>query len=456
MVRAVAPESQRVPPHDTASEQALLGCLFFYPDAVAESVAVLSPNDFYSPAHARVFKAICQMQRDGDPVDQVTTSARLDGDDKMLVLDLATQAGTSRHVKSYIASIKGKSTLRSMIRECSRLTIESYEALDAESITGDALKTMMRLQDSGLRDSASIHGIVDSRIDHMSEARLYFTTPCDSPHIKPGNLVVLGGRPGTGKSALALWWADEWSRSMRVAFFSYEMDEEELADRLICNRTKLPIEELDEGLSEAAINSLRTKMDELRTRNLSVKVAAGLRESQLEAALRRFRAGGGNVAVVDYIQIACDDTGNPTNDTARFSKMLKRTALDTGLVIVALSQFKRPKEDEKPRYPSLSDFKQSGALEQDANLACLMFRYPDRDTQEGQEARDELLRKGISIDRENNDTLLRLHWAKARQGRQKVEHVYFEGAAMSFKPVVKPIPYEEWEARQCRIAQNEQ
>ena len=418
----------RQPPHDLDAEAAVLGAMLMGHVDVALSLA---PTDFYYPPHARVFDAIVSLHAEGEPVDQVTAASRLPREDRALVLDLASNylpSGLEAHVRM----VKALSRRRATIAECRRIESIAYE----EDAVDDAMQAFMRLTDSGDKQSESIVDLAQNRLDTMRDRRPYFTPPGGGPHFKAGNFIVVGGRPGTGKSALALWWALEWSKVMRVALYSYEMDGEEVADRIISNKTGTPIEVLDEGFSDSEIETYRRHMGDLKRHKLSVKVAAGLSTAQLYSSLRTFRAGGGQVAIIDYIQLAMEHTKQgDTADLTRLSNGLRRLALDTGLVIIALSQFNRGMEGRtgKDAYPRLSDFRQSGSLEQDATAALLLYRYPDGD--EGRDARGQLREKGWQFDPNDERTLLRCEWAKVRQGKPHVRMLMFDGSAMRFEEV---------------------
>lgn len=424
----------RPPPHDPDAESAVLGAILH---GAADAALSLCPEDFYIPANARVYEAAIRLHAEGSPVDQVTVASLLDDtDDKLHVLDLAGGYIPSG-VKHHVGMVKDLSRRRAAIRECVRLTALAYED-SSEEVTADALQSFMRLQDTGAKSSTTIGEIVESRLSSLTDKRPFFTLYPSAPHVKAGNFIVLGGRPGTGKSALALAWAYDLSRAMRVAFFSYEMDGDELADRLISARTGYSIEQLDVGCSTFEVGLMRDKLAEVAAHKLSVKVAAGLSVPQLLSSLRTFRASGGNVAFIDYIQLAIEHTKHgDTHDVTVLSNALRRLALDTGLTIVALSQFSRGMEGRsgKDAYPKMSDFRQSGALEQDATHAGLLYAYPDGD--EGREARQEARDAGWCIDVHDPRRLIRLEWAKVRQGALRLHLFWFDGSRMTFEPIDK-------------------
>lgn len=427
------------PPHDPQAEAAVLGAVLH---GAADAALSLCPEDFYVPAYSRVFGAAMRLHQEGKPVDQVTVASLLDGDDKFCVLDVAGGYVPSS-ITHHVAMVKDLSRRRAAIRECVRITAAAYES-DSEEVTADALQCFMRLQDTGTKGSVSIADIVESRLSSLTDSRPFFTFYKGAPHVKAGNFIVIGGRPATGKSALALAWAYELSRAMRVAFFSYEMDADELADRLISAKTSYSIESLDIGCSPFEVGLMCEKMTDIAKHKLSVKVSAGLSVPQLLSSLRTFRAGGGQVAFIDYIQLAIEHTKHgDTHDVTVLSNALRRLALDTGLTIVALSQFNRGMEGRsgKDAYPKMSDFRQSGALEQDATHAALLYAYPHEfagevATGECREAREKLREQGWEIvDVHDPRRLVRLDWAKVRQGSQRLSLFWFDGSKMQFEEV---------------------
>lgn len=420
--------TDKAPPHDVDAEASVLAALMM---GRSEAALSLCSDDFYYPPHAHIFDAITQLYADGQPVDQVTVASRLPADERAHVLDVA-DGYVPGDVSAHVDIVRELSRRRATIRECRRIEALAYD----DDAIPDAMQAFMRLSDIGTRQSVSIADVVGKRISTLHDKRPYFTPPDGGPHIKAGNFVVVGGRPGTGKSALALWWALTWSRAMRVAIYSYEMDEEELADRVLCHKTGTPIEALDESFTDFEIGVFRDHVGDLIKNHLNVKVAAGLRVGQLLSSLRTFRAGGGQVAIIDYLQLAMEHTKQgETADLTRLSNALRRLALDTGLTIIALSQFNRSMEGRtgKDAYPRLSDFRTSGSLEQDATAALLLYRYPDGD--DGIDAREALRKKGWLFDTHDPRTLLRCEWAKVRQGKTSVHLLFFDGSAMRFETI---------------------
>jgi len=425
---------QQAPPHDTNVEAAVLGAMLM---GHADECVGLCAEDFYNPAHAHIFGVISDLHNEGQPTDQVTVASKLPRQVRQLVLELADNY-LPVGLESHVEMLRDYSRRRATIRECRRIEALAHE----EDAIPEAMQAFMRLADSGARQSVSIADVVNARLDVLSERRPYFLPPDGGPHIKAGNFVVIGGRPGTGKSALALWWALEWSRTMRVAIYSYEMDEEEIADRLISYKTGTPIETLDDGYSRFEVDVFRDHMRELAGHRLSIKVAAGLSTAQLYSSLRTFRAAGGQVAIIDYLQLAMEHTkAGETADLTRLSNGLRRLALSTGLTIIALSQLNREMEGRtgKEAYPRLSDLRSSGSLEQDATAVMLMYRYPDAATDQGNEARDDLRRQGWLFDRHDSRALIRIHWAKVRQGATRTSLVMFDGGSMRFDPIDRAL-----------------
>jgi replicative DNA helicase len=262
-----------------------------------------------------------------------------------------------------------------------------------------------------------------------------------------GDLVVIGARPGAGKTAFALWLADLWSDENRVAFFSYEMSAEQMADRVMSHHGGVSIEDIQEGLTPAVADIIRDVVAErVADKKLSVKVAAGLPSAGLIASLRRFAAGGGRVAVIDYLQLACDRSKHGlTYDVTRFTGELKRCALDTNLTIVALSQLNRSSVDHTEiRPPQLHHLRESGSVEQDADVVLLMLALPSlrRFPTAGEWANRNLVGYDLSLssldvgeDADDDKRLVFVEAAKVRQGKQRSAPFVFDGRCMRFTPV---------------------
>lgn len=405
-VSPVAPRVERVPPHSEDAERGVLGAVLLDADKVMDLCIErqLVPESFYVPAYRAIFEAMQEMSRDGRPIDLLTISERLRGSG---VLDrlggpaalnrIVDATPTSAHAEYYITIVRDKALLRSVIhaaRDAERICYEP-EA-DAQSVLGQAEQSFFDI-------TAHQHGQMRAWPDLVHEIVALF----DNEHrgfqgvptgyrnlddtmkgMKPGNMIVLAARPSMGKTSLAmnivenaaLGKGDPTNRPRPVAVFSLEMSCVDLVKRMVCCRAEVSAHRIDDGfISEVNHRKLIQAADVLVRAPIYLDDSAGLEITELRARARRMRAKHNvELIVVDYLQLLrapeFSRHGRQVEITM-VSAGLKAMAKELGVPVLVLSQLSRaPESRGTTEKPKLSDLRDSGSIEQDADMVLLLRR----------------------------------------------------------------------------------
>jgi replicative DNA helicase len=389
-------------PHDLEAEASVLGAILLDQSAAVEVMDFLRPEDFYRENNGTVFRAALQLLRAGEPIDNVTLAselerlgvlARMGGRAHLALLqELVPTAANAEH---YARIVKRHSLRRRLIAACADgyrlgfdMSLEAEEALDRagqqvlavgddsavrardmEELLVDALDRLLQRRDSGRRLTGLGSGLHD--LDRLTGGW------------QPGDLVVIAGRPSTGKTALALQAAvTAAQQQVPVAVFSLEMRAELLLDRLLCNLAEIDTHRFrDAVLGEAEESRLSRAMGVLGSLKIVIDDRASLDELSLVAQARRLRQlEHVGLFVVDYLQLVRapgrggDD--NRVQEVSAVTRTLKRLARDLGVPVIALSQLSRAPELRADKRPQLSDLRESGEIEQTADVV-IMLRRPD-------------------------------------------------------------------------------
>ncbi|HEO71944.1 MAG TPA: hypothetical protein ENN80_11830 [Candidatus Hydrogenedentes bacterium] len=399
----------------------------------------LTASDFYRTAHSHVFDAIEALRSAGEPVDAVSVAATLqtrgtlaDVGGRVTLLDLADAAPVSSHAHKYAEIVRDKSRLRGVIQATTAAEAAAYEGHDADEVIAGHTAAMLTLSRTGSRPCIRASAAVARRLEDYARPSSAARLPGTGTRLHFGDVCVIGGRSGVGKTALALQAVDVWRDTRRVLFMSFEMSIAELADRLIARATGRGVEIAHAGLTDHERDGYRRESARLlEDERLELVEAAGMSEAQTIASIRAFAAAGGRIAVLDYIQIAYEVRTNENADLARFMRSIQQVAKQSGVLILALSQFSRAPEDGQPR---LHHLRGSGALEQEAATVGLMWA-PEPD--DAEKRKQELRRRGYMLDVRDPRPLIRLDWRKVRHGRTAMDYFLLDGAAMRLEPISK-------------------
>jgi len=399
--RPVQRSTQRVPPHNLDAEASLLGAMLLSRDAVASALerGVL-PEEFYKPAHRHIYDAIRGLNTGGEPVDAVTVAEELrragtleiiGGLDALLTLQNATPAITS--ADRYAKIVRDTARLRRLIGAASDIAeIAFNEPDDVDKAIDDAESKIFDIGESQVGDNAvRVNVLIDETYanleNRVNNQELITGVPTGIPDLdrvllglQPGTLNIIGARPAMGKSAFALGIAVHAAQTVNkpVLFFSLEMGKVELAQRILSSEARVDSTLLRQG---RPANNDWTKINHAVGRlniPLIIDDSSGTSVGQIRAKARRTISREGSLAliVIDYLQLMGGD-GRPENrqlEVSEISRKLKLLAREFDVPVLALSQLSRQLESRTDKHPTLSDLRESGALEQDADVVMFLYR----------------------------------------------------------------------------------
>ena len=389
-------------------ERAVLSSILFNPEELEDVLGVLKPKDFYLPAHKKIFEVMVKLHNDDMPIDEEFIRKRVDSkdvDDSILLEILSANPITN--TLAYVREIKDgsvKRELASLATTIKKVAIEeevsANEALD--TIQGELYKISTDSATSELKDMATVTGDTLSYIEKMKkmgnkhligETTGFEALDKRTTGFNAGDLVIIAARPAMGKTALVLNMAlKNVEQGKGVIFFSLEMPAEQLMLRMLSAKTSIPLQNLRKGdMDDQQWSNLSGAFDDLNTKKLFVDDGGSVNINQLRARVRKLAQNESNnikLVIIDYLQLM-QGTGNKDRhqEVSDISRGLKMLAREMKIPIIALSQLNRGLESRPDKRPMLSDLRESGAIEQDADI--IMFVYRDDVYKEREEARKE-------------------------------------------------------------------
>lgn len=396
-------------PHDVAAEKALLGCLLIDNSSFDEISDVnLDPQDFYHPQYSIIFQAVKDLHLEAMPFDIVTVASKLNDHGKLekiggqnALVTICDEIGSAANVEYYAQLIKQKSVLREVVRTATRVmqtgtnfngNIEDFlsevEASFFKLTSTTKNNKMIPLKQALWENLKELEKPARAKGEIMGVSTGFQSIDRSLLGLQPGQLVLIAARPGMGKTALALNWAVAAAKqtNMAVAVFSYEMMYAELSMRLLASEAcvdgrKLKTKEFNE-LDLRAISNAVQKLSNLK---LYINDSGSTNLIDIRSFCRKLKAEQGlAMIVVDYLQIMPMHIKkqNREQEIAELSRGFKMLANELGVPVVALSQLNRTAASRTDRRPQLQDLRESGSLEQDANIVCLIHRedYYDPNT----------------------------------------------------------------------------
>ena len=396
----------RLPPQSIEAEQSVLGAILIDRDAVVEVAEFLRAQDFYRQAHARIFAGILDLFERREPIDIVTVAEVLERDGELegvggraYLASLTSSTPTAVHAVQYARIVERKSVLRNLIAAAGKIAgigyedpAEIQEAIDrAESELFNVSSRRITAGFAPLKDL--LHAAYD-RLDYLHAhrgeilgVRSGFT---DLDQLTTGfqksDLIILAARPSVGKTSLALNIAEYAAvRDKRsVGIFSLEMSKEQLVQRLLSSVANIDADRLRTGfLEEMDFTRLAPAMNALSEAQLYIDDTPNISTMELRTKARRLQAEAGlDLVVVDYLQLmqASSSTkdANRVQEVSEISRGLKGLARELNVPVIALSQLSRQPEMRNEKEPRLSDLRESGAIEQDADLVLFLWREAER------------------------------------------------------------------------------
>ena len=392
---------KRVLPHSVEAEQSVIGSMLMDRDAIIAASEIVVADDFYQRQYGIMFDTMVELFNEGKPVDLVTLQDRLKEKDVPpevcsldFVRDILATVPTSANVRSYATIVHEKAVLRRLIRINEEIANNCYSGKDSlEVILADTEKQIFNLLESRASgDFVPIRQVALNVLDKIEQATRSKSTVTGLPTgfidldyrmsgLQPSDLIIIAARPAMGKTALALNLAMRAaiSEGAPVGIFSLEMSEHQLVQRMISLWGKIPQEQLSTGrLSKAEGARFFETADLLRTAPLFINETPAISTLELRSQARRLKAEHGlGLIVVDYLQLMRSSrrTDSRELEISDISRSLKAIAKELDVPVVALSQLNRKLEERTDKRPLLSDLRESGAIEQDADV--IMFIYRD-------------------------------------------------------------------------------
>jgi len=392
--------AQRLPPQNLEAETSVLGAVLLENEALNRVLEILQEDDFYRNAHRRIFSAILHLYEHSEPVDLITlsevlkTRGELDDVGGVEYLNsLVNAVPTAANISYYAKIIKEKAILRKLINRATEIVSQSYSnSGDVDEFIDQAERTIFEISEDRVRPSFyPIKDLIKSSfktIERLYEKRQLITgVPTGfqrldelTSGLQPSDLIIIAGRPSMGKTALALNIAQNASvqAAIPAAIFSLEMSKEQLALRMLCSEAKVDAHRLRGGfLSEADWPKLTRAAGSLSEAPLFIDDTPGLSALEMRAKTRRLKIEHNlGLVIVDYLQLmrgraSADSREQEISD---ISRSLKALAKELSIPVIALSQLNRRVEERGDKRPQLSDLRESGAIEQDADVILFLYR----------------------------------------------------------------------------------
>lgn len=398
----------RLPPQNIEAEQSVLGGIMLENDALNRVIEFVESEDFYRESHRKIFRAMLALSEKGEPIDLVTLTDLLKGQNELEEVGGSTYLSllvdsipTAANSATYAKIIREKSILRRLIHGATEIVTRGYESnadvdhfLDqSEKIIFDVAQKRIRQSFYPMKDIV-MHSY--KMIEKMSERQEMVTGVATgfleldriTAGLQPSDLIIVAGRPSMGKTAFALCLASHAAIKKKVpsAIFSLEMSKEQLAHRMLCMEARIDSSKLRGGfLTQSDWARLTDAAGVLSEAPIFVDDSPAMNILEMRAKARRMKKEYGlGLVVVDYLQLmrGLVQADNREREISEISRSLKALAKELNIPIVALSQLNRMVENRRPPKPILADLRESGAIEQDADVILFLFREEvyDRDT----------------------------------------------------------------------------
>ena len=392
----------RVPPQAIDSEKFLLGAFLQDNEAVAVYLSRIRAIDFYVEKHALIFEAMVELERESNPVDALTVISKLTGNGKLhavgdqaYLLELVEAVASAANIEYHINIVKEKSMLRRLISSCSEVVTNAFEGTaKAMDVLDRAEQSVFDIAEENVQGTTRHVGdVINDTMDLIAEysnegvngVQTGFT---DLDNLTSGlqktDFIVMAGRPGMGKTAFALSLLANATidYGRKAIFFSLEMGAVQLVQRVLCSRASISMLRLRQNkLSAAEMSKIPIAAGPVQEAPMYIDDQPGLSMPQMRSKCRSLnrQVGGLEMIIIDYLQLMEGESkdGNRNQEVSKISRGLKMLAKELQLPVIALSQLNRKTEDrpgEEKGIPQLSDLRDSGAIEQDADMVWFVHR----------------------------------------------------------------------------------
>lgn len=402
---------KRVMPHSIEAEQSVVGAMLMDKDAILTAAEIVSGQDFYQTAYGVIFDSMVELFNEGKPVDLVTLQERLKEKDVPpeiasleFVRDLVSAVPTSANVKYYAQIVADKSMLRKLIKLNDEISNTCYAGKESlETILETTEKSMFQLlQQRNTGEYVPIRQVVLNALDKIEKASKSKGTVTGIPTgfidldyklsgLQPSDLILVAARPSMGKTAFVLNIAQyvAFKKDRATAIFSLEMSKEQLVNRLFSLESQVDAQALRTGnMKDSDWEKLIEGAGIIGKSKLIIDDTPGISVSELRSKCRKYKLEHGlDLIIIDYLQLMTGSVGKRSEsrqqEISEISRSLKGLARELNVPVIALSQLSRAVESRPDKRPMLSDLRESGAIEQDADVVMFIYRdeYYNKDSE---------------------------------------------------------------------------
>jgi replicative DNA helicase len=392
---------ERLPPQSLDAEQAVLGALLVSGDGVSRIVDIVEPEFFYRKAHQVIYAAMLDLFDKNEPIDIVTVSQYLKDEGKLdnvggrqYITDLSLSVATTANLEYYAKVVQEKALLRLLIKAGTEIVSSCYEETEADVALDKAEHMIFSLaQRRNMQQLMHIKHIVESSFQKIEEryenrdtlsgvSSGFYDLDAMTSGFQASDLVIIAARPSMGKTAFVLNIAQHVAveQNLPVAVFSLEMSKEQLVQRMLCAEAKIDANRLRTGLMHTNDwTHLAVAMGRLGEAPIYIDDSAMINALEIRAKCRRLKSemkGQLGLVVIDYIQLMQGRkvTDNRVQEVSEISRSLKQLAREINVPVLALSQLSRAVETRQNKRPMLSDLRESGSIEQDADIVMFIYR----------------------------------------------------------------------------------
>jgi replicative DNA helicase len=401
----------RVPPQNIEAEQAVLGAIFLEPStALTVASELLIPEDFYRISHQRIFNVMLKLSDSGEAVDLITVTEELaamkeleDVGGVSYLSELAASVPTAANIEYYAKIVDEKSLLRRLIHTATTIASDGYNREDeVDALLGEAEKNIMEVAQR--KNAGAFHNIKDVLVrtydnietlqNRVGDVTGIPTGFSDLDHMTAGfqrnDLIIVAARPSVGKTAFALNIAQNVAAKTdeNVAIFSLEMGAEQLVMRMLCAEGNINAQNLRTGsLTDEDWRKLTMAMGSLSNSGIYIDDTPGIRVGEIRSKCRKLKQEHGlGMILIDYLQLIQGDGRSGENrqqEVSEISRALKGLARELEVPVIALSQLSRGVEQRQDKRPMMSDIRESGSIEQDADIVAFLYRddYYDKESE---------------------------------------------------------------------------
>ncbi|PPA68499.1 replicative DNA helicase [Jeotgalibacillus proteolyticus] len=402
--------ADRIPPQNIEAEQAVIGAIFLEPQALISAAEILMPDDFYRSSHQRIFEVMMSLSDKGKAIDLITVTEELAAAKELediggvsYLSDLAASVPTAANLEYYARIVEEKSLLRRLIRTATTIAQDGYAREDeVENLLGEAERNIMEV--ANRKNTSAFHSMKDVLVRTYDNIEILNSQKGEITGIATGfneldrmtagfqrnDLIIVAARPSVGKTAFALNIAQNVATKTgeNVAIFSLEMGAEQLVMRMLCAEGNINAQNLRTGaLTDEDWRKLTMAMGSLSNAGIYIDDTPGVRVQDIRAKCRRLKQEHGlGMILIDYMQLI-HGTGKPgenrQQEVSEISRSLKGLARELEVPVIALSQLSRGVEQRQDKRPMMSDLRESGSIEQDADIVAFLYRddYYDKESE---------------------------------------------------------------------------